>query len=65
MQKFTQLKEEIISSKTNDELFMLTKEMKHASEKYLLVRKAIWKVIIISSNYSFVICYRRLFNDAI
>ena len=48
VQKFTQLKEEIILSESEDELFMLTKELKHASEKYLLVRKSIWKVKFVS-----------------
>lgn len=43
IQKFTQLKNEILLAEQDDELFLLTKELKYASENYLFIRKAVWK----------------------
>eukprot|EP00111_Clytia_hemisphaerica_P006405 TCONS_00018617-protein len=42
-QKFTELKREILNTASYDELFLLTKELKFAADKYSVIRRSTWK----------------------
>lgn len=43
VQKLTQLKEEVLGCHQDDQLFLLTKEMKYACKNYLVAKRVIWK----------------------